>query len=495
MKNGFDCKLYEKLQIENIIKRIDMFDQKLYMEFGGKIFDDMHASRVLPGFDPNAKIKILETMKDKTEIIFIISAKDIEKNKKRADNDLPYSLDILRIIDKIRAMGILVSTILITLFEGQQSAINFKKMLEARGERVFIHTKTKGYPTDVETIVSDEGYGANPYIPTTRPLVVVTAPGPGSGKLATCLSQLYHEYKRGVKAGYAKFETFPIWNLPLKHPVQLAYEAATIDLRDCNMIDPFHLYSYGVQAINYNRDIEAFPLLQNLLEKITGNAGFYKSPTDMGVNMAGFAIVDDKICQDASKQEIIRRYLNIKCDNKRGVCDEESVELAKKLMDEVGVKPSDRFVTHSALQEEKERNMPCMAIEVEEGKSIFGVENHIFTCASACVLNALKYYCNIDKSLLVINEQQVQDVLQIKREALNENTTRIDVDELLTILAINKSSSPVIDLLLSKLSNLVGAQAHSTFILPNKERITLKKLGLNITSSAKYVDNNLYDEG
>lgn len=493
MKKCFDNDLYANLQIKNIQKLIDMFDQKLYMEFGGKIFDDMHASRVLPGFDPNAKIKILETMKDKTEIIFIISAKDIEKNKKRADNDLPYSLDILRVIDKIRKMGILVSNIVITLFDDQPSALSFKKMLEARGESVYLHRKTKGYPTDIETIVSEEGYGANPFIPTTRPLVVVAAPGPGSGKLATCLSQLYHEYKNGIKAGYAKFETFPIWNLPLKHPVQLAYEAATIDLRDKNMIDPFHLYAYGEQAINYNRDIEAFPLLQHLLEKITGNNDLYKSPTDMGVNMAGFAILDDEGCREASKQEIIRRYLNIKCDHFKGLCDNESVAIAKRLMDEVNVVICDRYVVKQALETEKEQGRPCVAIQVSKHKVICGFENHIFTASAACVLRTLKHFCNVDELLPVISENQAEDILEIKHNALHENT-KLDVDDLLAILATNKRSMPLIEMLLDKVGKLVGLDAHSTFILPNKDRLTLKKLGLNITSTAKYVDNNLFME-
>lgn len=494
MKKCFDSELYAKLQSENILKRIEKFDSKLYMEFGGKIFDDMHASRVLPGFEPNAKIKILERLKDKTEIIFIISAKDIEKNKKRADNDLPYSLDILRVIDKIRAMGITVSSILITLFEGQQSALNFKKMLEGRGENVYIHTRTRGYPNDVETICSDIGYGANPFIPTTRPLVVVAAPGPGSGKLATCLSQLYHEYKRGVRAGYAKFETFPIWNLPLLHPVQVAYEAATIDLKDKNMIDPFHLQAYKVEATNYNRDVEAFPLLQNLIKKITGRDDLYRSPTDMGVNMAGFAIIDDEGVQEACKQEIIRRYLNILCDFKRGQCDYESVELAQSLMRKVGAKVEDRLVAQNALIKQEKEGIPIVAIELENGEMVYGVENHIFTPCSACIINALKSFAGIDKNLHIINEAQVEDILQLKRNAFKQDISKLDADDVLTILATNKSASPIYKVLVDNIPKLSTLQAHSTYILPDKERVTLKKLGLNITSTAKYVDNKLFVE-
>ncbi|MEG1706824.1 MAG: DUF1846 family protein, partial [Clostridia bacterium] len=337
MATGFDNELYTKLQTEKILERIETFNNKLYLEFGGKIFDDLHAARVLPGFIADAKINILTKLKDKTEIVFVISAKDIEKNKVRADYGITYGMDVLRLIDKIRALGLYVSSIVITQYDNQPNAELFVNKLKMRGEKTYIHFPTKGYPTDVDTIVSDEGYGKNPYIETSRPLVVVTAPGPGSGKLATCLSQLYHEYKRGVKAGYAKFETFPIWNLPLRHPVNVAYESATADLGDINMIDPYHLEAYNIATVNYNRDIECFPIVKSIITKITGNEQLYRSPTDMGVNMVGYAITDDNICMTAGRQEIIRRYYRSLRDYKLGIVDEDVPRRIKMMMNELNI--------------------------------------------------------------------------------------------------------------------------------------------------------------
>lgn len=488
----FDNELYLKLQSENINKRIKKFNNKLYLEFGGKIFDDLHAARVLPGFDANIKIKLLQKMKDSAEIIFCISANDIEKNKIRADLGLSYDNEVLRLVDNMRELGLYISAFVITLYKGQPSATKFGKKLEQRGERVFFHNYTKGYPNDVDTIVSDEGYGANPFVETTRPLVVVTAPGPSSGKLATCLSQLYHEYKRGVKAGYAKFETFPVWNLPLKHPVNIAYEAATADLYDVNQIDPFHFNAYGKLSVNYNRDIEVFPVLQNILTKITKKE-IYKSPTDMGVNMVGFAIVDDKLAQLSARKEILRRYYRAECDYKRGQTSFETLERNKSLMSEVKATPDLLPVIEVSKNVSKESGYPCVALSLPNGKIVTGKTKKIISASGAVVLNALRTLAGLGDDFDIITDDILLPIVEYRTKILKSHCSVLTLDDILVALSISSVKNEKAKKALSFLPDLKGCDAHCTYILSSSEEKTLKKLGINVTCEPVFQNSHLFD--
>ena len=494
MKKGFDIKKYLKLQTENILERINQFDNKLYIEFGGKLFDDLHASRVLPGFEPDAKIQILKKLKNKSEIIVVISAGDIERNKIRADYSISYDMDVLRQIDCLREEGLTVSGVVITLFNEQPSAITFANRLINRNEKVYFHRFTKGYPTDIETIVSDEGYGANPYIETTKPLVIVTAPGPGSGKMGTCLSQLYHEYKRGVKAGYAKFETFPVWNLPLNHPVNIAYEAATADLNDMNMIDNFHLAAYNEQAVNYNRDLQVFPVVRNILHKITGNDKIYQSPTDMGVNMVGFAISNDEVVRKASNDEIIRRYYKAQCEQKKGTTTISTVNRIKFLMGEWKIDPTSRKVVTAANKKHEETNSPVMALELPSGKIITGRTKELMTSACACVLNALKHFSHIDDSINLIPKNLLEPVIDMKRTKLGIKKGKLSLKDVLMLLSINSVTNPTAEHVLKQLDKLKGLEAHTSSMLNISDQNTLLALGINLTSEPYFSSKSLYNQ-
>ncbi len=491
MEIGFDKNLYLKKQKENILKRVKQFDGKLYLEFGGKLFDDFHAARVLPGFNPNCKIQLLQELKDQTEIIICISAKDIERRKVRADYGISYDQDVLRLIDTFRSLGLLVSGIVITLFDGQASAIKFQKSLERRGEKVYVHKFTKGYPSDVNKMVSDEGYGANPFIETSRPIVVVTAPGPCSGKLATCLSQMYHEYKNGRKAGYAKFETFPIWNLPLKHPVNIAYEAATADLKDVNMIDYFHYDAYEKVTVNYNRDLETFPILKNILKKIIGK-DIYKSPTDMGVNMAGFGIVNDKVVRDAAKREIIRRYYNSCCDYKKGLTGEDTVERSKMLMSELELNESFREVTVEANVATKKYGLPIVAIELPDKKIVVGKDRGVISASAGAVLNALKSLAGIPDKILLISKNILDPIVLLKTDVLGHPCKTLDLKDTLVALSICSSFDENAKKAFEQLHKLKFCDAHSSHILHPQEETSLKALGLCITSEPNFPNGNLY---
>lgn len=488
----FDNELYLKLQSENIEKRIKKFNNKLYLELGGKIFDDLHASRVLPGFDPNIKIKLLQKLKDKVEIILCISANDIEKNRIRADLGLNYADEVLRLVDNMRELNLYISSFVITLFKGQLSAQKFAQKLQQRGEKVYIHRYTKGYPNDVETIVSDEGYGANPYIKTTRPLVVVTAPGPSSGKLATCLSQLYHEYKRKVKAGYAKFETFPVWNLPLKHPVNIAYESATADIGDVNQIDPYHFNAYGKLAINYNRDIAVFPILKNILQKITGKE-IYKSPTDMGVNMIKDAITDDKLAQISAKKEILRRYYRAECDYKKGQITFDNLERNKSLVSEVKVTDDAIRSIDVARQTAKDYGYPTVALELPNGTIVTGKSKKIITASGAVILNALRTLAGLGDDFDIITDDILLPIVSYRTNILKSHCTLLTVDDILVALSICSAKNEKAKKALAKLTELKNCDAHSTYILPSSEENTLKKLGINVTSDPVFASNNLFD--
>lgn len=488
----FDNELYLKLQSENIEKRIKKFNNKLYLELGGKIFDDLHASRVLPGFDPNIKIKLLQKLKDKVEIILCISANDIEKNRIRADLGLNYADEVLRLVDNMRELNLYISSFVITLFKGQLSAQKFAQKLQQRGEKVYIHRYTKGYPNDVETIVSDEGYGANPYIKTTRPLVVVTAPGPSSGKLATCLSQLYHEYKRKVKAGYAKFETFPVWNLPLKHPVNIAYESATADIGDVNQIDPYHFNAYGKLAINYNRDIAVFPILKNILQKITGKE-IYKSPTDMGVNMIKDAITDDKLAQISAKKEILRRYYRAECDYKKGQITFDNLERNKSLVSEVKVTDDAIRSIDVARQTAKDYSYPTVALELPNGTIVTGKSKKIITASGAVILNALRTLAGLGDDFDIITDDILLPIVSYRTNILKSHCTLLTVDDILVALSICSAKNEKAKKALEKLTELKNCDAHSTYILPSSEENTLKKLGINVTCDPVFTNNNLFD--
>ncbi len=492
MKNiGFDNDKYIKLQSEKIMERIASFGGKLYLEFGGKLFDDYHASRVLPGFKPDSKIKMLLNMKENAEMIIVVSATSIEQNKIRSDLGITYDMDTLRLIDAFTAAEIYVGSVVITQYAHQPAADAFIKRLENLGIKVYRHYHIEGYPTNVRKIVSENGYGKNEYIETTKPLVVITAPGPGSGKMATCLSQLYHDNKRGIKAGYAKFETFPIWNLPLNHPVNMAYEAATVDLSDVNMIDPFHLEATGTTAVNYNRDIEVFPLLRTIFKQIYGECA-YKSPTDMGVNMVGYCIVDDKAVCDASKMEIVRRYYDTLCRRRNGTADAEEIYKSELIMSKVGVDTSFRRVVRAALDKAEETGEPAAAIELPDGTIVTGKTSKLMGASAAALLNALKRLGGIDDSILLLPAVLMEPLQKLKVENLGNSNPRLHSDEILIALAISATTNPVAAMAMEQLSRLRGCEAHISVMLSNVDKTTYKKLGLNLTTEPIHATKKLY---
>lgn len=503
MKKGFDSEKYLQLQTQAIIERVDRFNNKLYLEFGGKLIYDLHAARVLPGFDPNIKMRLLQALKGKADIILCVYAGDIERKKVRADFGITYDAATLKLIDDLREWEIEISAVVITRYADQPAASIFKNKLERRNVKVYTHPLTPGYPTDIDLIVSDQGYGKNEYIKTTKPLVVVTGPGPGSGKLATCLSQLYHDYKRGHKSGYAKFETFPIWNLPLKHPVNIAYEAATADLRDINMIDPFHLEAYGEVAINYNRDVEAFPLLKRILEKITGQESIYKSPTDMGVNKAGFGIVDDEAVKEAAKQEIIRRYFRYACEYMMGFCDQETPQRVELIMDELGIKTADRLVVAAARQAAKEAQQKnkgnegffCgAAIELGDGSIVTGKNFSLMHASSSLVLNAIKKLADIPDKIHLLAPNVIEQIGHLKKQTLGAKAVSLDLGETMIALAISVSANPTAQLAMEKLKELRDCEVHLTHMPTPGDEAGLRRLGVNITSDPNFSTNSLFLE-
>ena len=481
---GFDNKKYLSLQSEKIAERINAFGDKLYLEFGGKLFDDYHASRVLPGFEPDSKIKMLLKLKDVAEILVVISANDIIKNKYRSDLGITYDADVIRLIDIFESKGLFVGSVVRTMYSPQPAVDGFIKRLNNLGINVYKHYAIEGYPSDVKKIVSDEGYGRNEYIPTSRRLVIVTAPGPGSGKMATCLSQLYHENQRGIKAGYAKFETFPIWNLPLSHPVNLAYESATADLNDVNMIDPYHLEAYGKLAVNYNRDVEIFPVVSAMLEKILGYSP-YKSPTDMGVNMAGFCIENDEVCKDASKIEVIRRYYSAMCDARKGRVSKDVVSKIELLMSKADIKISDRPVIETALQKEEETGEPCVAIQLNDGRIVTGKTSDLLGCSSAGLLNALKVLGKIDDDIDLISRKIIQPLQKLKVNHMGSVNPRLHTDEILMALSICAVTDKNAKLAIEQLDKLKNCEMHSTVILSHVDEKTLKTLGIHLTCEPK----------
>lgn len=499
---GFDADKYIELQSEHILERINSGEsERLYLEFGGKLVHDKHAMRVLPGFDENAKIKLLHKMKAQTEIIICIYAGDIMTNKTRQDFGITYDLEVLRLIDTFRKYDLEINSVVVTRYEDAPAVNMFLDKLERRGIRTYKHNFTKGYPTDIDTIVSDEGYGANPYIEVTKPLVVVTGPGGGSGKLATSLSQLYHDQRRGKKVRYAKFETFPIWNLPLKHPVNIAYEAATADLKDVNMIDSFHLEAYGEKTVNYNRDLEVFPIVKRIIEKITGEEAEYKSPTDMGVNMAGFGIINDEACQEAAKQEILRRYLIAECDYKKGKISEQSLERSKLLMKEVSMEAEDRVVVKPAREyaekkrncDERYENVVVMALELPTGEIVTGRSSRRMVAAAAAVLNGIKKLAKMDDELLLITPEVLQTLQDLKTNALNSDRTSLNLEEVLMSLSISSTQKEPARKAVAMLPKLRGCMAHCTAILSDNDEQTLKSLGIDATCDPEYVTTNLYN--
>jgi len=498
---GFDNEKYLAEQTKAIHERVERFDNKLYLEFGGKLLFDYHASRVLPGFDPNVKMRLLQKLRDNAEVILCIYAGDIERKKVRADFGITYDSDALKLIDDLSEWGIEVAAVVITRFENQPSAIAFKNKLERRDVKVYTHRFTKGYPTDVDTIVSDEGYGANQYIETTKPIVVVTGPGPGSGKLATCLSQFYHEHKRGVRVGYAKFETFPIWNLPLKHPVNVAYEAATADLRDVNLIDSFHLDAYDEKTVNYNRDIDAFPLLRRIIERITGGESFYKSPTDMGVNRAGFGVTDDDAIQDAAKQEIVRRYYRYACEHAMGLCDRETVQRVELIMKDLGIETSIRPIVLKAkeaaanAEEEGKGNdgIYCGgAIELTDGTMVTGKNSPLMHAASSLVLNAAKQLAGVPDTMPLLPGTIIESLAHFKKDVLQGKQVSLDLEETLIALSISATMNPAAQTAVEKLKELYNCEVHLTHMPTPGDEAGLRKLGVNLTSEPNFSTKCLF---
>lgn len=490
-KIGFDNDKYLRMQSEHIRERIAQFGGKLYLEFGGKLFDDYHASRVLPGFQPDSKLRMLLQIKDQVEIVIVINAGDIEKNKLRGDLGITYDLDVLRLIDGFRSIGLYVGSVVMTRFQGQPVAEAFQQRLEALGVKVYRHYPIEGYPSNISKIVSDEGYGRNEYIETSRELVVVTAPGPGSGKMATCLSQLYHEHKRGVQAGYAKFETFPIWNLPLKHPVNLAYEAATADLDDVNMIDPFHLEAYGKTTVNYNRDVEIFPVVTAMFEKIMGTCP-YKSPTDMGVNMAGNCIIDDVAVREASCQEILRRYYTALCGQRQGVVSEDVIYKLELLMKKAEVTVHDRSVIAPALQKAALTGAPAAAMELPDGTIVTGKTSDLLGASAALLLNALKILGGISDDIHLISPVIIEPIQHLKTSHLGNRNPRLHTDEVLIALSISAATNPTAELAMEQLSRLRGCEVHSSVILSAVDERVFRRLGINITCEPRYQTSKLY---
>ncbi|MBW2170774.1 MAG: DUF1846 domain-containing protein [Deltaproteobacteria bacterium] len=497
----FDNERYISEQTSEILERIERFDNKLYLEFGGKLLYDYHAARVLPGYDPNIKLRLLQALKEKADILLCIYAGDIERKKIRADFGITYDSDALKLIDDLRGWGIEVAGVVITRFDNQPAATLFKNKLERRHIKVYTHRFTKGYPTDVELIVSDEGYGANDHIVTEKPLVVVTGPGPGSGKLATCLSQLYHDYRRGIKSGYAKFETFPIWNLSLKHPINIAYEAATADIRDFNLIDPFHLEAYDKKAVNYNRDVEIFPVLKRILEKITGGESFYKSPTDMGVNRCGFAITDDEVVREAAKQEVIRRYFRYRCEYAMGFADKETVQRVELFVKDFNLEPEYRSVVEPARQvamETEQMNkgnegIYCgAAMALKDGTIVTGSNSPLMHAASSLILHAVKHLAGIPEKIKLLPPYITDSVRNLKTEMLNEKTLSLDLVETLIALSISATTNPAAQLAMEKLRELRGCEIHITHIPTPGDEAGLRRLGVNLTSDPNFSTNNLF---
>ena len=490
MKIGFDNQKYLSTQSEHIRERINQFDNKLYLEFGGKLFDDFHASRVLPGFAPDSKLQMLMQLSDQAEIVIVISAGDIEKNKIRGDLGITYDTEVLRLIEVFTEKGLYVGSVAITQYTGQNSADQFRKRLEKLGIRVYILYSIEGYPSNIPLIVSDEGYGKNDYIETSRPLVIITAPGPGSGKMATCLSQLYHEHKRGIRAGYAKFETFPIWNIPLKHPVNLAYEAATADLNDVNMIDPFHLEAYGKTTVNYNRDVEIYPVLSAIFEGIFGKCP-YKSPTDMGVNMAGLCIFDDEACREASCQEIIRRYYQalekvVKDDS----CQNEAYKI-ELIMKQAKISPKDRVVVPAAVNLAKETDAPAAALELPDGKIVLGKTKELLGASAAVLLNAVKELGGIDHSIDLISPESIAPIQELKVRYLGSGNPRLHTDEVLIALSTCAATDENARIALEQLPKLRGCQVHTTVMLSNVDKNVFKKLGIGLTCEPVQEDKKI----
>ena len=491
MKIGFDNQKYLKMQSEHIKERIDKFGDKLYLEFGGKLFDDYHAARVLPGFEPDAKLKMLMQLSSQAELVIVISAKDIEKHKIRSDIGITYDLDVLRLIQSFRSKELYVGSVVITHYEAQKSADKFKAKLESLGIKVYRHYIIDGYPSNVELILSEEGYGKNDYIKTERPLVIVTAPGPGSGKMATCLSQLYHEHKRGIKAGYAKFETFPIWNLALKHPVNIAYEAATADLNDVNMIDPFHLEAYNTTAVNYNRDVEIFPVLTSIFEGIFGECP-YKSPTDMGVNMAGNCIFDDEVCREASLQEIIRRYYSSLNRLVKEECKPEELYKIELLMKQAKISTEARKVVSAALLKAETSEGPAAAMELADGRLITGKTSDLLGASAALILNATKALAGIDKEVHLISPTVIEPVQTLKTKYLGSTNPRLHTDEILIALSMSAALNERAKLALDQLPKLRGCQVHTSVMLSDVDIKVFKKLGIQLTSEPRYEYKRLY---
>lgn len=490
-KIGFDNDKYIELQSQHIRERISSFGGKLYLEFGGKLFDDHHASRVLPGFHPDSKIRMLLQLKEQVQIIVAVSSEDIEKNKLRGDLGIPYTTDVLRLIDVFRSFGFMVNNVVITRFSGQPVVEAFQRQLEALGVTVSRHYPIEGYPYDIQKIVGPEGYGKNDYVETERPLVVVTAPGPGSGKMAVCLSQVYHEHQHGVEAGYAKYETFPIWNLPLRHPVNIAYEAATADLSDVNMIDPFHLEAYGETTVNYNRDIEIFPVLKTMFEGILGKSP-YNSPTDMGVNMAGYGIVDDEVTREAAKNEIIRRYYQEMVRKTRGLSDGKEVYKIELLMKELGVTGTSRTVVQPALDVEEKTGAPAAAIEMADGTVLTGKTSSLLGAASALLINALKHLANIPDEIHIIPPTVIAPVQELKVNVLGNHNPLLHIDELLVAISVSAVTDPNAKLALMELQNLRGLDAHSSVILSEADADSFRRLGVHITYEPKFETSKLY---
>ena len=488
---GFDNEKYLKTQSEQIRHRIAQFGGKLYLEFCGKLFDDFHASRVLPGFEPDSKIRMLQQLKDDAEMVIVINAADIEKNKVRGDLGITYDADVLRLIDTFRELELYVGSVVLTRYSGQAAADAFLKRLENLGVKTYRHYSIAGYPSDVKHIVSDEGFGKNDFIETTRPLVVITAPGPGSGKMATCLSQLYHEHKRGVTAGYAKFETFPVWNLSLKHPVNLAYEAATADLNDVNMIDPFHLEAYGEKAVNYNRDVEIFPVLAAIFEKIQGDCP-YQSPTDMGVNMVGNCITDDAVCCDASRREILRRYYSACVDRIRGKDSDEAIRKLELVMNQAQVTQDILPAVQAALDRAEETDGPAGAMLMTDGTILTGKTSSTLGAASALLLNALKYLGGIDSSLDLIAAHVLEPICDLKTQYMGHRNPRLHTDEVLLALTISALTNPVAQQAKEQLKKLRGCEAHFTVILSDEDEKLLRRLGIHVSFQPTYETQRLY---
>lgn len=484
-KIGFDNEKYLKMQSEHIRRRIAQFGDKLYLEFGGKLFDDYHASRVLPGFKPDSKLQMLLQLKDEAEIVIVINSDDIEKNKIRGDLGITYDVDVIRLINVFTKIGLYVSSVVLTRYDNQPTADAFQSRLESLGIKVYHHYSIKGYPSDLKRIISDDGYGKNDYIETSRRLVVITAPGPGSGKMATCLSQLYHDHKRGIDAGYAKFETFPIWNLPLRHPVNIAYEAATANLNDVNMIDPFHLEAYGETTVNYNRDVEIFPVLNAMFENILGESP-YKSPTDMGVNMAGNCIIDDEVVCKAAKDEIIRRYYVGLCDKRKGlISGEEETKLAL-LMKQANVTADNRRTIAAALAKEAETGAPAAAMELPDGTILTGRTSELLGAASGLLLNALKHLAGLDDKILLMSPNVIEPIMDLKVNHLGNNNPRIHTDETLLALSICATTDENAKKAMEQISKLRGCEVHSTVILSAVDERIFKRLGINLTCEPKY---------